>query len=112
MSELMQENLKKVLSFQEIFLESMREIDMFTQPMALTYKKRYSYSTVYGVFFTILTVILVLFTSIDNAFYPKYRYVCPISSDSTVGDAEYTIIMGKELVFFSALNDIKNVNLY
>ena len=111
MSELLQDNLKKVFSIQEIFLENLREIDMFTQPMALTFNKRYYFSTIYGLFFSMLLIILVLITLIDNAFFPNYRYVCPLSVGSTIDTQEYTIIMGKELVLFVTLNDIKNVKL-
>ena len=69
---MLEENLMKVLSIKEIFLEQLTEIDLFTQPMALTYKKSYTYSTIYGVVFTLLTAFLVVFILIDNAAFAKY----------------------------------------
>ena len=112
MVEKLEQNLMKVLSFKDIFLENLREIDMFTQPMALTYQKRYAYSTIYGVFFTLATVFLVIFTSIDNAVFAKYRYVCPMIVESTIEDKNYTIDLSSEMMFFAALNDIKSVSKF
>ena len=109
---MLEENLLKVLSIKEIFLEQLREIDLFTKPMALTYKKRYTFSTIYGVFFTLLTVFLVVFISIDNAVFAKYRYVCPLSKLTPVDKSNYTIDMQKDLIIFVALNDIKQVKIF
>ena len=96
----------------EIFLEQLREIDLFTQPMALTYKKSYTYSTIYGVFFTLLTAFLVVFISIDNAAFAKYRSVCPLSKVTPVDSGAYSIFLGNELVIFVALNNIIIVKNY
>ena len=109
MVDMLQENLMKVLSIKEIFLEKLRDIDMFTQPMALTYQKSYKFSTIYGVIFTLATVALVIFISLDNVFFAKYRYVCPLTKNEPFFQTGKNISIKDQFKIFLALRRVNNV---
>lgn len=97
----------------EKFLDKLLELDIYAEPMNLTYQKKSDYKSNYGAMFSIFTIILFSIILVDNVVFYKPKHSCQYSQAAYLKTPNYTINLVEDFfLFFAVFNRSNVINSY
>ena len=84
------------------------QLDLYSQPLSLTYQGKTNYSTTYGIVMTIITFCLILFVIVDTLVYGESSYLFDYK-EPVNASTSFSIDFSKDISIFIALKKISDV---
>jgi hypothetical protein len=89
--------------------EKILAFDIYAQPLNLTYQKKSSFKSSYGIFFSFLTLLFCVIIIVDSVVFYKPKNTCQYSQIDDSVQTNYEINLENQFFLFFAVFDKSKV---